>query len=123
MGCCDHPCIEAAPHVGPEGMKLPGLENAKEAWLKLEGKLADLVDEERAALRLSKHALPIFGGTGERPPRMTEELALDERRRYRPRVEHDERRFAPRTIVVDRTSENFLPRARCTHEQKGLGRR
>src|SRR5690606_19857976 len=73
---------DAHVHVeGPRGadpFDLAGLERAQELGLKLEGKLTDLVEKQRAAVCLFEGPAPDGECTGEGALLVSEELALDE---------------------------------------------
>jgi exopolyphosphatase/pppGpp-phosphohydrolase len=89
-------------HVGPQGLPAPDalegpiLEEAQQLPLDLGREIADLVEEERAALGeldAPPHA-PV--GAREGAPLVAEEFALDERRRQRRGVHGHERAGGPR---------------------------
>src|SRR5262249_3106956 len=63
------------------------LEDAEELGLRIEGHVADLVEEERAALGAPNEPLVRAVGAREAPPLVTEELALDEAGRDRRAVD------------------------------------
>src|SRR5262249_57515454 len=90
-----------APDVGP-------LERAEELGLQREIEVADLVDEQRAPVRLLEDALARRDGPRERSALVAEELGLDEVRRDRRAVEHDERLRGARPHLVERLREGFL---------------
>ena len=69
----------------------PPLEHAEQVRLDRERELADLVEEERAAVRALERADVRAIGAGERAALVPEELALDERRDDRRAVDDDER--------------------------------
>ena len=70
---------------------LARLERAQELRLQLERQLADLVEEERAAVGALEGAGDAGDGAGEGAALVAEELALDQRRRHGAAVDDDER--------------------------------
>src|SRR5436190_1392297 len=70
---------------------LVSLEHAQELGLQLERQLADLVEEQRAAIGLFDPSDPSAVRAGERAALMPEELGLHERRRHRGAVEDHQR--------------------------------
>ena len=66
------------PRSAPAARGLPRLQRPQQVGLEIEGKLADLVDEERAAVGLLEQALAPGGGAGERALGVAEELRLVE---------------------------------------------
>ncbi len=85
--------------------------------------LADLVEEERAAVGLLEAADPALVGAGERALLVTEELALEERLGERGAVERDERLLRARPELVDRARELALARAALARDEHGRARR
>ena len=71
------------------------LEHAQQLRLQLQRQLADLVEEHRAAVGALEHAGAPLGGAGERALLVPEQLRLDQRRRHRRAVDHDERPRRP----------------------------
>jgi hypothetical protein len=59
--------VKAHPVIRPDPAHLPRLERAEQLGLEIEGQLADLVDEERAAVRLLEQTRPRGRGAGEGP--------------------------------------------------------
>src|SRR5687768_15005390 len=78
---------------------LARLEDAEELGLRVERHVADLVEEEGAAVRRSEEAFAIAIRSGERAATMTEELALEERRRNGCRVRRAEGTLASARVV------------------------
>jgi hypothetical protein len=66
---------------GPEPLDLAALQRAQQLRLERGIEIADLVEEERAAVGELEPPGTGLGGTGERPLLVAEELALDEARR------------------------------------------
>ncbi len=66
------------------------LQRAQELRLQRQRQLADLVEEQRAAVRLQEEAGARAARVGEGAPRVTEELALEQRLGNRGAVDRDE---------------------------------
>ena len=69
----------------------PLLQHAQQLHLRRRRHLADLVEEERAAIGQLEAALPPIGGAGERALLVAEDLALEQRLGNRGAVDGDER--------------------------------
>src|SRR5262245_36728010 len=78
------------------------LEHAEKLGLERERHLADLVEEERAAIGRFEEADLALVGTGERSALVPEQLALEESFGQRGAVELDQRLVATRRLAVDR---------------------
>src|SRR3989449_213366 len=89
----------------------PGLEHAQQAHLQLERHLADLVEEERAALGALEEALVGACGAGEAATLVPEQLALDQGGRHRGAVERHERALSPAAELMHRLGDQLLSRA------------
>jgi len=61
-----------------QALELPLLQDPQELDLQGGGEIADLVEEDRAAIRQLEAALALGDGTGEGPLLVAEELALQE---------------------------------------------
>ena len=81
--------------------------------LRLQGgiEIADLVDEERAAVGLLEEPLARCRRPRERAALVSEELGLDQARRHRRAIEDDEGTARARPRLVERLRERLLPRA------------
>src|SRR5439155_17571771 len=100
------------------------LEDPEELRLEVERDLADLVEEERAAMGHLEAADLLRDGPGERAPLVTEELTLEEPRRDGRAVDLDEGSLAAAAPVVDGACDQFLPRAGLAEDEHGrVGRR
>ena len=77
------------------------------AWI--EGHVADLVHEERAAVRLLQKPFLAGDGAGERAADVAEKLALQKRLGERCAVDGEEAALAPQAVVVDRSRYQLLP--------------
>ena len=95
------------PHVGPDGLaaadphELLLLQDPQDLGLRPQGHVADLVQEERAAIALLELADPPAVGPGEGAPLVAEQLALEEVLRDRGAVQRQEGRARPRAVLRD----------------------
>src|SRR5581483_12074324 len=92
----DDPDVDGDRLRPADPLELPILEHAEQLRLRLEGQLADLVEEERAAVGQLEAADAPRVGPREGALLVPEQLALDERRRERGAVALDERAVPPR---------------------------
>ncbi|MEZ4295692.1 MAG: hypothetical protein R3B70_12000 [Polyangiaceae bacterium] len=67
--------VDRASDAGADPPHAARLDRAEQLRLKGERHLADLVEEERPAVRLFEHAFSIRGGAAERAPHVPEQLA------------------------------------------------
>src|SRR5439155_2580690 len=111
VGRGDQPDVHPDRRVTADALHLLLLDRAQELGLGLERHVADLVEEERAAVRGLELALAPGDRAGERAPLVAEELALDQLLAERRAVHLDQRLRAPRAPVVDRVGDELLPRA------------
>src|SRR5262249_39752197 len=88
------------------------LDGAEELRLERGVEIADFVDEERSAVRLLEEAAVLRERAGEGAALVSEELALDQRRRDGGAIEDDERPRGARPGFVERLGERLLARAR-----------
>src|SRR5262249_41421786 len=98
----------------------PTLERAQELRLGAERHLADLVEEERAALRGLEHAALRRLRIRERTALVSEELRLDQRLGDARAVDFHHRAVAPETALVDRVRHDVLPGAGLTGDEDGV---
>ena len=84
------------------------LERAQQLRLQVERQLANLVEEQRAALGALERARVLGVRAGEGAALVAEELALDQVGGHRAAVEDDERAARARAHVVDRVREDVL---------------
>src|SRR5262252_2347343 len=83
--------VDVLQGVAPDGPHLPRLEHTKELRLKRARELADLVEEERAAVCLFDEPLALSNRVAERAADVPEELALNQVLGDRAAVDRDER--------------------------------
>src|SRR5262249_50624702 len=94
--------------LGAYGIVFPFLEHAEKLGLEFGARVADLVEEDRAAAREVEAAAARAGGAGERALHVTEQLTLEQCRWKRGAVERDERLVPRRAVVVDRARDELL---------------
>src|SRR5262249_13556240 len=109
--------------VAADAAELARLEDAQELRLDVERELADLVEEDGAAVRELEGALARVDGARERAALVAEELALDERVAHRPAVDDEERLGPARRVRPDRAREHVLARAGLALEEDRRVRR
>src|SRR5262249_6790199 len=96
---------------------VPFLEHAKQLGLQLERQLADLVEEDRAAVCQLEASSLRDVRAGEGASFAAEQLALDQRRRQRAAVDHDKPPVTPRAAVMDGSGDEFLAGAGFAKQQ------
>ena len=102
--------LSQAPH-------LVALERAQELHLCRERHVADLVQEQRAAVRFLHEPRSVGHRARERSAGITEQLALDQRFRQRPHVHRDERPLRSLGEDVQRARDQLLARAALAEDQ------
>ena len=95
------------------------LEDTQQLHLLERCELADLIEEERAAVRLLEDALAIGHGAGEASLSVAEKLALKEMIRYGGAVDCHEGPIAPLALIVHKLRNNLLTRAGLPHDEYG----
>src|SRR5262249_41536585 len=94
---------------------------AQELHLEVQRELADLVEEERAAVRFFEEAAPIRVRVGERALLVAEELALEQVLRDRAAVDRHEGHVLARRTLMDRARDELLADAALAlDEHRGL---
>src|SRR6478735_6952020 len=93
------------------------LQEAQQLRLQRRRQVADLVEEQRPAIRGLDLAERLLRGAGERALLVSEELAFEQRFRNRRAVDRDEALGAPRRQVVQRAREQLLARPRFAEDQ------
>ncbi len=107
VGRGDDPRIRSRRRAAERGHG-PFLDRAEELGLEVQGKLADLVEEEGPAVRLAEATGLGRRGAGEGALLVPEELALDERLGQGAAVDDDEGPRGARREVVDPAGEHLL---------------
>ena len=98
-------------------LELALLQHAQQLDLRRQVQLADLVEEQRAALGQLEAALLRRVGAGERAFLVAEQLRLDQILRQRRAADLDERLLRPRRVVVDGVGDQLLAGARLAAQQ------
>src|SRR4029453_13569073 len=96
-------------------------EHAQQLPLHAERQLADLVQEDRPAVRRLEQALAVAVRAGERAAEVPEELALEQRRRERRAVADHERANLQRRQVVQRAGDELLARPALAGDERRRG--
>ena len=119
---------EAHIHVhvarGADRLDLALLQHAQQLRLHGRGKLADLVEHERAPVRLREESATRLHGPRERATGVPEQLRLRQVRRDRGAVEAHQRPRRAAALGVDERGDQLLPRSRLAadEERDVLGR-
>src|SRR3954470_10755694 len=98
------------------------LEEAQQLGLHVEGRLADLVEEQRAAGGGADDTLEIVSGTGERAATMAKQLRVEHVFRDGAAVEGLEDRLRALGVGVNEPGQNFLTGAGFAGEEDRDGR-
>ena len=93
------------------------LHDAQQLDLAVEWELADLIEEQRPAVRLLEPSNAALQRACECAPFVPEQLAFDEAGSHRAAVQLDHGAFPPRTQSVDGSGHELLPRAGLAREQ------
>ena len=126
VGRRDHPHVDLDRVVSAYSFELPFLQRAQQLGLQIDAHRGDLVEKQRAPVRLFKPAFPVGDGARERAADMAEQLRFEQCLRDGAAVEGDEVLAAPRTVVVDRAGHEFFPCAGLAGDQnraRGAGHR
>ncbi len=92
----------------PTRSKLALLQHAQQLALQFQRDLADLVEEQRAAVGELEAADAVAHRAGEGAPDMAEEFALEQLARNRRAVDADQRAVAAAAGLVDGARDQFL---------------
>src|SRR4051812_4578272 len=103
--------------VAAHALQIALLQHAQELRLDEGRDLADLVEKERAAMRLLEAAHASLVGAGERALLVAEHLALEERLRHRRAVERDQRSLGAWAQGVDGAGELALARTALSRDE------
>src|SRR5207248_3465278 len=107
--CCDdHSSVDDDGTLAADALELPFLQQAQELGLHRSGHVANLVEEQRAAMGLLELAEMSRRRAGERAFLVAEELRLDQLGRNRRAVHGDERLVLPRASIVNRARDQLL---------------
>ena len=110
IGGADEPEGALAPRVAPDPLERALLDDPQQLGLEGHRELADLVEEERAAVRQLERALAGGGRAGERPLLMAEELAPGQGCDHGAAVQDHQPLLArPRVELVDELGDRSFP--------------
>ena len=93
------------------------LQHAQQLHLQRRRRVADLVEEHRAAVRLLEDALVIGHRAGERAAHVAEQLGLEQRLGERAAVDRHERTARAPAVAVDRARDQLLAGAALARDQ------
>ncbi len=113
----DDACLAALGGVAAEWVEAVVFEHTEEFGLKLEGCIADLVEEDRAVPSEGETAAPVGDRTRERAAHVAEQLGLEQRRGQRGAVHRDEGLPGVRRVEVDRPGDELLSRPRLAADE------
>src|SRR5207248_2306466 len=105
--------------LGPDRINLAFLQGAQKLDLHVEPQLADLIEEEGAAVGFLKLSEMFVARPGERPLLMTEEDAFDQVFGYRAAIERDERFAGALGTALNGAGNELLADARFAFDQDG----
>ena len=105
--------------VPADALELLLLQHAQHLGLRGRGHVADLVEEERAAVGLLELADALPVGAGERALLVAEQFALEQRLGDRGAVDRQERLVGAVGVLVDRAGDQFLAGAALAEDQHG----
>src|SRR5580700_5273148 len=95
------------------------LQDAQQLHLHRRTHVADLIQKQRAALGNLESPLARGNRASKRALLMTEELALEQIRRYGATIDCGERPLAARTQLMDRTCRDLFARAGLAEDEHG----
>ena len=119
VGRGDQPHVDLDRLDAAQPLELALLDDAQQLDLDGEVHLADLVEQERAAVGALEPPLLARRGAGERPFLVAEELRFDERVRQGRAAHLDERLGRPLRVVVNRLRDQLLAGARLAADEDG----
>src|SRR5690606_7795247 len=119
MGGAHDAEIDFTFHRRADPAELLDLQDAQQARLRSEGEFPHLVEEHGASIGGLKEADACVGGTGERPPLVPEELALEQALRKRSTVHGDEGAVRTPAPMMNREGRMLLADARLTRDEDG----
>src|SRR3990172_2587369 len=115
----DHAHIHGDRGGAADTVNVPLLENAKYLLLKVDPQVADLVKEQRPAVRKLELSFFNFNGPGKRSFHVAEQFALDQVLGNRRAVHGNEQALRPEAVVMDPLREEFLSRAGLAGDKDG----
>src|SRR5260370_27069883 len=117
VGGADHARIHLDRVAAADAVDRALLQEAQQMRLLLERQIADLVEEDRAAMRGFEPPDAALAGAGEGALLMAEELGSDEAGRQRRAVDGDEGPFAIGRALMDRAGNQLLAGAALAGDQ------
>ena len=100
--------VHAEGLLAADGLYLVLLEDAQQLDLKMDGYLADLIEEQRAVVGDLEPSAARRRGAGEGPLHVAEEFALQQALRQGAAVQRDEAPLGPRAVRVDGARQALL---------------
>ncbi len=119
VGGGDDADVHALRAIAAEPLEFLLLKHAKKFRLKFEGKVADFVEEERAAVGEFEAADFLADGAGERSALVAEELGFEKTARNCGAINFDEGATAARTEIMDGAGEELFAGAGFAEEKDG----
>ncbi len=122
VGRSDHPDVDFFVRVRSHFAHRALVEYAQQRRLQIERHLADLVEEDGAAVSLGEGSSAIGDSARERAFDVSEKGALDQLARHRAAVEYDKRPVAARGVIVNLLGDQLLAGAGLALDQhRGVG--
>ena len=122
VGGGDHAHVHLHRQLAADAIELALGQHAQQPGLQLRRHVADLVEEQRAAVGLLEAPAPQLRRAGERTLLVTEQLRLEQVGGERRGVERDERLGRARTVPMQRPRHELLARAGLAGDQHGHAR-
>ena len=119
VGRRDHADVGLDRVVAADPIEMPVAQHAQQSRLEVERHVADFVEEERAALGLLEAAAAHGLRAGKCAALMAKEFAFEKILWNRRGVDCDEGPIGARRMLVQRTRDQFLARARFAGDQHG----
>src|SRR6266550_2250823 len=111
--------VHALRAIAAEPFEFLLLQHAKKLRLKFEGKVADFVEEERAAVGEFEAADFLIDGAGERAALVAEQLGFEKATGNGGAIDFNEGAIAARTKIVDGAGDELFARAGFAEEEDG----
>jgi len=119
IGGGDNADVHALGAVAAEAFEFLLLEDAKEFGLEFEGKVADFIEKESAAVGELEAANFLADGAGESAALVAEEFGFEKAAGNGGAIDFDEGAIATRTEIVDGAGEEFFAGAGFAEKQDG----
>ena len=117
VGCGDESNVDLGRFVGAEWGDLAALKHPQQFGLQRHRHLADLIQEQGAAMRLEEATFSARAGAGKGAAQVTEELRLEKVRGERCAVDCDEGFVPPCAAEVKGARRELFARPRCACDQ------